>query len=180
MIFSRWHPLRAVGGALLFGGAISLQLQMQARGVPISPFLLDMLPYVLSLAVLAGWGGAHRHAAPGSLGRVFQGKPVTQAKDPCQAMSRRHESASCASRLRRRRCVAPGGRRRRGRASPKLKVGVVHLGSITDGGYNQAHAEGIAVDEAEPARVEVIQVENVPEGADAERVMENMIKRGAS
>jgi len=75
VIFARWHPLRAVGGALLFGGAISLQLSMQARGVPISPFILDMLPYLLSLAVLAVGRGAHRHAAPGSLGRVFQGTP---------------------------------------------------------------------------------------------------------
>jgi simple sugar transport system permease protein len=75
VIFARWHPLRAVGGALLFGGAISLQLTMQARGVPISPFILDMLPYLLSLAVLAVGRGAHRHAAPGSLGRVFQGTP---------------------------------------------------------------------------------------------------------
>lgn len=73
VIFSKWDPLRALAGALLFGGAISLQLQMQARGVPISPFLLDMLPYLLSLAVLAVWGGARRHAAPASLGRVFQG-----------------------------------------------------------------------------------------------------------
>lgn len=73
VIFSKWHPLRAIGGALLFGGAISLQLQMQALGVPISAFLLDMLPYVLSLVVLAVSGGARRHAAPGSLGRVFQG-----------------------------------------------------------------------------------------------------------
>ena len=73
VIFSRWHPLRAVAGALLFGGAISLQLQLQALGVPLSPFLLDMLPYVLSLAVLAVWGGRARHAVPGSLGRVFQG-----------------------------------------------------------------------------------------------------------
>jgi general nucleoside transport system permease protein len=72
VIFSRWHPLRALAGALLFGGAISLQLQMQALGVPVSPFLLDMLPYVLSLAVLARWGGRRRHAAPASLGRVFQ------------------------------------------------------------------------------------------------------------
>ncbi len=64
VIFSKWHPLRAIAGALLFGGAISLQLQMQALGVPVSPFLLDMLPYVLSLAVLALWGGRRRHAAP--------------------------------------------------------------------------------------------------------------------
>ena len=73
VIFSKWHPLRALWGAILFGGAIALQLQMQAFGVPISPFLLDMLPYVLSLGVLAVWGGARRFAAPGSLGRVFQG-----------------------------------------------------------------------------------------------------------
>jgi len=73
VIFSKWHPIRAIAGSLLFGGAISLQLQMQARGVPVSSFLLDMLPYVLSLVVLAIWSGARRHAAPGSLGRVFQG-----------------------------------------------------------------------------------------------------------
>ena len=72
VIFSKWQPLRAIAGALLFGGAISLGLHMQAVGVPISPFLLDMLPYLLSLGVLAAWGGARRHAAPGSLGRVFQ------------------------------------------------------------------------------------------------------------
>lgn len=64
-------------------------------------------------------------------------------------------------------------------ADPKLKVGIVHLGSVTDGGYNQAHAEGVAVMKRRLPDVEVIQVENVPEGADAERVMENMIKRGA-
>ena len=73
VIFSKWHPLRAIAGALLFGGAIALQLQLQARGVPVSPFVLDMLPYLLSLGVLAIWGGARRFAAPGSLGRVFQG-----------------------------------------------------------------------------------------------------------
>jgi simple sugar transport system permease protein len=73
VIFSKWHPLRAIAGALLFGGAIALQLQMQARGVPVSPFLLDMLPHLLSLGVLAVWGGARRHAAPASLGQVFRG-----------------------------------------------------------------------------------------------------------
>ena len=54
------------------GGAISLNLELQAIGVPIAPYLLDMLPYVLSLTVLAVRGGAPRHAAPASLGRVFQ------------------------------------------------------------------------------------------------------------
>ncbi len=73
VIFSQWHPLRALVGALIFGGAVALQLQLQARGAPVSPFLLDMLPYLLSLAVLLVWGGLRRHAAPASLGRVFQG-----------------------------------------------------------------------------------------------------------
>ena len=73
VIFSKWHPLWAIVGSLLFGGAIALQIQLQALGVPVSSFLLDMLPYLLSLGVLAVWGGARRFAAPGSLGRVFQG-----------------------------------------------------------------------------------------------------------
>jgi basic membrane lipoprotein Med (substrate-binding protein (PBP1-ABC) superfamily) len=64
-------------------------------------------------------------------------------------------------------------------AQSKLKVGVVHLGSINDAGYNQAHAEGVRIMKANLPEVEVIQVENVPEGADAERVMENMVKQGA-
>ena len=75
VIFARWQPTRAIAGAYLFGGAIALQLSLQARGVAISPFVLDMLPYLLSLAVLAAWGGAGRRAAPASLGRVFQGSP---------------------------------------------------------------------------------------------------------
>jgi basic membrane lipoprotein Med (substrate-binding protein (PBP1-ABC) superfamily) len=58
-------------------------------------------------------------------------------------------------------------------------VGIIHIGSINDAGYNQAHAEGVAVMKKNLPNVEVIEVENVPEGADAERVMENMIKQGA-
>ena len=66
-----------------------------------------------------------------------------------------------------------------GAQQPKLKVGILHIGSIADAGYNQAHAEGVAVMKKNLPEVEVIEVENVPEGADAERVMENMIKQGA-
>ena len=62
---------------------------------------------------------------------------------------------------------------------PKLKVGILHVGSMNDAGYNQAHAEGVQILKKNLPEVEVIEVENVPEGADAERVMENMIKQGA-
>ena len=73
VIFSRWHPLRAIVGALLFSGAVAFQLLLQSSGVQISPFLLDTLPYVLTLLVLIIWGGNRKQSAPASLGRVYQG-----------------------------------------------------------------------------------------------------------
>ncbi len=73
VIFSKWHPIRAIAGALLFGGALILQLQMQASGAKISAFLLEMIPFLVTLLVLIAWGGARRHAAPASLGRVYEG-----------------------------------------------------------------------------------------------------------
>ncbi|HYL25632.1 MAG TPA: ABC transporter permease [Burkholderiales bacterium] len=73
VIFSKWHPLRAIAGALLFGGAEALELQLEARGSLISPFVLQMSPYLFTIAVLLAWGGARRLAAPASLGRTFYG-----------------------------------------------------------------------------------------------------------
>jgi simple sugar transport system permease protein len=73
VIFSKWHPLRAIAGALIFSAAVAFQLLMQASGVQVSPFLLDTLPYLLTLLVLIAWGGNRKQAAPASLGRVYQG-----------------------------------------------------------------------------------------------------------
>ncbi len=73
VIFAKWNPLRAIIGALLFSGAVAFQLLMQSSGIQISPFLLDTLPYVLTLLVLMVWGGSRRFAAPASLGRIYQG-----------------------------------------------------------------------------------------------------------
>ncbi|HML99114.1 MAG TPA: ABC transporter permease [Tepidiformaceae bacterium] len=73
VIFAMWNPLRAIAGALLFGGAVALQLQLQARGVDVSPFLLDMTPYLLTLAVLLIWAQRGRDAFPAGLNRVFRG-----------------------------------------------------------------------------------------------------------
>ena len=39
----------------------------------ISPFLLDTLPYILTLLVLIAWGGNRKQSAPASLGRVYGG-----------------------------------------------------------------------------------------------------------
>jgi ABC-type uncharacterized transport system permease subunit len=73
VIFSRWHPLRAIVGSLVFSGAVAFQLLLQSSGVQISPFLLDIIPYVLTLLVLIAWGGNRKQSAPASLGRVYHG-----------------------------------------------------------------------------------------------------------
>ncbi len=73
VIFSKWHPIRAIAGVIVFSGAVAFQLLLQVSGVNISPFILDMIPYVLTIAVLLIWGGTRKHSAPAMLGRVYQG-----------------------------------------------------------------------------------------------------------
>ncbi|CAG0908701.1 unnamed protein product [Cyprideis torosa] len=52
VIFAFWRPGRAVFGAYLFGGIMSLQMRMQATGTQIPSSLLLMLPYILTILVL--------------------------------------------------------------------------------------------------------------------------------
>jgi len=73
VIFSRWHPLQAIAGALIFSGAVAFQLLLQSSGVAISPLLLDTIPYIVTIIVLIAWGGHRKHSAPASLGRVYYG-----------------------------------------------------------------------------------------------------------
>lgn len=71
VIFAAWEPLRAVAGAYLFSGSLSLQLQLQARGSDISRYLLEAVPYLTVIVVLVALSHRRRHAAPESLGRVL-------------------------------------------------------------------------------------------------------------
>lgn len=66
----RWTPIGVVGGALLFGAASALQFAFQAMGwdAPYQVFLA--VPYVLTLAALAGAVGRAR--APASLGQALE------------------------------------------------------------------------------------------------------------
>lgn len=67
VVLGGWHPVRVALAALFFGAAMALQFLFQSflLGVPYQLFL--MLPYLLTLLVLAGsWG---RTRAPGDLGR---------------------------------------------------------------------------------------------------------------
>jgi len=73
VILALWHPVRAIPGALLFTAAVATGLQLQALGVPVSPFLLDMLPYVVTIAVVLIWGRPKAFAIPAALQEVFVG-----------------------------------------------------------------------------------------------------------
>jgi len=52
VIFAFWDPLKALGGAYLFGLALALELRLQILGIDMSPYFLKMLPYVLTILVL--------------------------------------------------------------------------------------------------------------------------------
>jgi len=67
VVLGAWNPLKVLAAALFFGAAMALQFLFQSflTGIPYQLFL--MLPYLLTLAALAGaWG---RRAAPGDLGK---------------------------------------------------------------------------------------------------------------
>lgn len=71
VIFAAWNPLLILLGAYLFSGAVALQLELQARDTDISIFLLDAIPYLVVLLVLAVMSRRRTHAAPESLATVF-------------------------------------------------------------------------------------------------------------
>jgi simple sugar transport system permease protein len=77
VIFASWSPIRVMGGAYLFGAALALGPALQARGVGINQFALHVIPFVLTLVVLAVLGRRTISAAPAELKRVFENGPPT-------------------------------------------------------------------------------------------------------
>ncbi len=75
VIFGFWRPDLTMAGAYLFGAFASLSLTLQARGVKISPQILDSLPYLMTIAVLVvvsgGWA-KRRLGAPAALGIPYE------------------------------------------------------------------------------------------------------------
>jgi len=71
VIFAAWNPLKALIGAYLFSGALAFELQLQATGSTISPFLLNALPYIIVIGVLAALGRRRLNASPAELDKVF-------------------------------------------------------------------------------------------------------------
>ena len=54
IIVGRWMPGGALVGCFVFGAADALQLRVQTIRLPVSSYVIQMLPYIVSLAVLAG------------------------------------------------------------------------------------------------------------------------------
>ncbi len=75
VIFATWDPVRAVVGAILFGGINAVQFRMQAAGTTIPAAFLNMLPYAFTIVVLVlitWWEGIRKRVgAPGALGLPY-------------------------------------------------------------------------------------------------------------
>ena len=63
MIFGRWHPVGALGAALVFGFADSLQVRLGILDVGIPSEFLLMAPYLVTIVVVAGVVGRARPPA---------------------------------------------------------------------------------------------------------------------
>ena len=73
MIFGKWHPAGALGACLLFGFLDASAIRLQGAELPgigaVPVQAIQALPYVLTIALLAGFVGRAR--APAALGVPF-------------------------------------------------------------------------------------------------------------
>ncbi|MDQ3908557.1 MAG: ABC transporter permease [Acidobacteriota bacterium] len=73
LIFGKWRPVPTMLACLLFGFADALQIQLQGvpiRGVEVPNQFIQIIPYVLTIVVLAGFIGHSR--APRALGIPYE------------------------------------------------------------------------------------------------------------
>jgi ABC-type uncharacterized transport system permease subunit len=68
MIVGKWNPLGAAAACLLFGFAESLEIQLQGAGLPTQ--FIQMIPYVATIVVLAGFIG--KSVAPATDGVPYE------------------------------------------------------------------------------------------------------------
>jgi simple sugar transport system permease protein len=70
MIFGKWTPIGAFLASLLFAGADALSGRLQISGVNLPYQILGMLPYILTIIVVAGAVG--RAVAPAADGKPYK------------------------------------------------------------------------------------------------------------
>jgi ABC-type uncharacterized transport system permease subunit len=70
MLFGNYSPVGAFSSSVIFGFAESLQVKMQILNLPISSQFLQMIPYVVTIIVLAGVVG--RASVPAADGVPYE------------------------------------------------------------------------------------------------------------
>lgn len=70
IIVGRWMPIGTLAGCLLFGAAEALQIRVQTLSLPVSSYVIQMAPYILALAVLAGLQRSSR--LPAAIGQPLR------------------------------------------------------------------------------------------------------------
>src|SRR5665213_4499470 len=70
VVLGKWNAFGIFVGALVFGATDALQLRLQANGLPVPHELLLMLPYLLTIVVLAGLVGSARY--PSAAGVAYK------------------------------------------------------------------------------------------------------------
>lgn len=73
VIFATWNPAKAVLGAYLFGGLDIIGFRLQGTKLQVSQYLLDMLPYVVTIVVLvvASLKKSKKNSPPAYLGNSY-------------------------------------------------------------------------------------------------------------
>jgi simple sugar transport system permease protein len=69
VIFARWHPMRCVVAALLFGAAGAIGPALQSIGITQGYYFFNAAPYILTLLIMIASAGSARAArdVPGEL-----------------------------------------------------------------------------------------------------------------
>jgi simple sugar transport system permease protein len=70
LIFGKWRPVQTMFACLLFGFAEAAAIQMQGVIPHVRVEYIQIIPYVLTMVVLAGFIGASR--APRALGQPYE------------------------------------------------------------------------------------------------------------
>jgi simple sugar transport system permease protein len=69
VIFGAWHPIGAFGAALVFGFADAIQSLLSILGVDVPPQVLNSVPYIVTIIVVAGVVGRVR--GPAAAGQPY-------------------------------------------------------------------------------------------------------------
>jgi len=71
VLFAAWRPLLVMAGSYLFGVALATAAVLQAHGIEVNQYLLDALPYFVTLLALVVLGRSGGSRAPEGLTRAL-------------------------------------------------------------------------------------------------------------